>query len=388
MKIAGEIKNNSITILHVFTDDKFFDGTSRFFQALPNVNNLFCYYSPKQKPFNYIKNKERITYYTNWDEYTSLFKNPDINIIYFHSIPINYYKLFNYIDPHKIVIWWCWGYDIYNSYGFLKPFIELDLYKPQTKHITSKGKILKIIFHYIKSLALIKYKKMILNRVDYFSPVIPIEYELMKNNPQFKAKPFMLESGPGLGYTNKNELTCKNKAQNILIGNSLTLTNNHLDILENIKNIKLPNDRTYIVPINYGNGFDKNILKIKAQKIPAQFKWLESFVPKLEYQELFNSITHAIFGHIRQQGMGNINICFKNGIKVYLYKDSIIYKQLKMKGYRIFSIEDELNIESLSEVLPEKDALHNYELFYKISNNKIEKTISELETMIHDKNKI
>ena len=56
-----------------------------------------------------------------------------------------------------------------------------------------------------------------------------------------------------------------------------------------------------------------------------------------------------------------------------------------MKGYRIFSIEDELNIESLSEVLPEKDALHNYELFYKISNNKIEKTIAELQAIMNNK---
>lgn len=375
----------TITILHVFPDDKFFDSVSNFFNALPNINNLFCYYSKNNKPFKYIKKENIIKKYTDWNEYTLLFKSPNIDIIYFHSIPINYYKLFKYIDQQKIVIWWCWGYDIYNSYGLLKPLINIDLYKPLTKQISTKGKISKIIFHYLKSLTLLKLRKDILNRVDYFSPVIPIEYELMTNNPTFRAKPFMLESGPGLAYMVKNDLKPLNKAQNVLIGNSLTLTNNHLDIFEKIKNIELSKSRTYIVPINYGNGFDQNILKRKAQTIPAQFKWLESFIPIEEYKNLFNSITHAIFGHMRQQAMGNINMCLRNGIKIFLYKDSIIYKQLKSRGYYVYSIDSDLNENSLDEILSEKEALHNYELFYKIGNNKIENTLAELQTMINDK---
>lgn len=382
----GNIQNNkTITILHVFPDDKFFDSISIFFNALPNINNLFCYYSKNNKPFKYIKKENIIKKYTDWNEYTLLFKSSDIDIIYFHSISINSYKLFKYIDPQKIVIWWCWGYDIYNNYGLLKPFIKIELYKPLTKQIKIRGKITKNIYHFIKSLTLLKTQKKLLNRIDYFSPVIPIEYDLMKHNPTFKAKPFMLESGPGLAYMVKNDLKSLNNAQNVLIGNSLTLTNNHLDILEKIKYINLPSDRTYIVPINYGNDFDKDILKKKAQTITAQFKWLESFIPLQEYKELFNSITHAIFGHMRQQAMGNINMCLRSGIKIFLYKDSLIYKQLKLRGYHIFTIENDLNEESLAEVLSQEEALHNYELYYKIGNNKIEKTIAELQAIMNNK---
>ena len=57
--------------------------------------------------------------------------------------------------------------------------------------------------------------------------------------------------------------------------------------------------------------------------------------------------THAIFGMIRQSGLGNIYLCFRKGIKVFLFKDSILYKQFKTDGYHVFSIEDELNDNSI-----------------------------------------
>ena len=240
MENENKMNKKTITILHVFTDEKFFDGTARFFLALPNVTNLFYYYSKRNKPFKHIKNEKIIKRYTVWNEYTSLFKDSQIDIIYFHSLPVNNYRLFKYIDSKKIVIWWCWGYDIYYNYGLLKPFIELELYKPLTKQITHKKnifRIFRIIYHYINSLSLLKLKKIVINRIDYFSPVIPLEYELMKNNSLFKAKPFMLEKGPGLAYTMKYQFMSKTNSQNILLGNSLTFTNNHLDILDKIKKV-------------------------------------------------------------------------------------------------------------------------------------------------------
>ena len=36
----------------------------------------------------------------------------------------------------------------------------------------------------------------------------------------------------------------------------------------------------------------------------------------------------AVFGVIRQQAIGAIKQCLRNGIKVYLYEDSIVYKHL------------------------------------------------------------
>ena len=53
-------------------------------------------------------------------------------------------------------------------------------------------------------------------------------FKSMKRLPLFKAKPFMLNVGPG--NHKPIPLPIINKPKNILIGNSLTYTNNHLDI--------------------------------------------------------------------------------------------------------------------------------------------------------------
>lgn len=373
-----------INVLHVFKDEKFFDRVLRFFLALPNVNNLFYYYSKNTQSFKYIKNTEVIINCDSWDDYTQLFSSPDIDIIYFHSISVADYKLFKYIDPSKIVIWWCWGYDIYNSYGFLKPLINIKQFKPETSKIAKSNKnIVKRIGQYLKSIQLYKLRELALSRVDYFTPVIPFEYHLMKNNPLFKARPFMIEGGPG--FIVKRDFVFKEVAGNIIIGNSLTLSNNHLDILDAIKNISIAENRSYIVPINYGNDLDKKHLKKKAQHINANFKWLESFIPNEEYQEIYKTVTHAIFGHMRQQAMGNINLCLRTGVKVFLYKDSIIYKQLKNRGYFIYSIEEDLNPYSLEQTLSKEEAYHNYNLYYEIAGDKVLKATDELKIILSNR---
>ena len=374
--------NHKITILHVFHDDKFFDIVADFFMQIPIVNNLFCYYSSEKKAFKYIKRTDLITLYREWNDYKYLLSDKNVDIIYFHSLPTSKYEYFKYIDPNKIVIWWCWGYDIYNNdYGLLKAFIELDIVKPLTKgQFYTKTNTLKHIYHSIKSIFLYSKRKKVLKRIDYFSPVIPLEYQLMKKNKHFNAKPFMLESGPGL--FKQEEFAYREIPQNIIIGNSLTITNNHLDIFKRIQNIYLSKNRNYIVPVNYGNGIDLNIIKASTECINAKFKWLESFLNIHEYKIMFQSVTHAIFGHIRQQALGNIHLCLINGIKIYLYKDSMIYSHLKARGFYVYTIDNDLSELSLNQNLSKEEALHNYQLFYRFENNKLEKTILEIENII------
>ena len=360
---------DKIIILHVFDDEKFFDATSRFFDTLNNVSNKYYFYTPnKNYTFQRIKSIEKITIFNDYNKYRNQFSSNEVDIIYFHSLYPNKYKLFNHISDDKIVIWWCFGAEIYYGYKGLKPLIDLNLYKPLTskvikeeeKHLSYKKK-LKEFFKQILSFHFVKEQNKVLNRIDYFSPVLPIEYELMKSNPNFHAKPFMLNSGPGL-YTPK-PLPTNRKAHNILIGNSLTYTNNHLDIFDILNHIQITPNRNYIIPISYGLDFSKNKEFLKSSLQTKQVIWLEDFIPFKEYISYLDSITHAVFGQIRQQAIGNINFCFERGIKIYLYSDSIIYKQFKKMGYIVYTIENDLTSDSLNEVLDEKSAKHNYELF-------------------------
>ena len=64
------------------------------------------------------------------------------------------------------------------------------------------------------------------------------------------------------------------------------------------------------------------------------------------------SCQSAIFGHVRQQAVGNVSYMFNSGKNVFLYGDSILYTFYKKQGYKVYSIENELNAECIENTLP------------------------------------
>ena len=357
-----------ITILHVFKDQKFFDYISNIYDGINFLNNLYYFYTSNKKySYKYIKRTEKVKLVHNLSEYKKLFSSNDIDVILFHSMSEQYHSFFDYIDDSKIVIWWSWGGDIYNrNYGVLPPLIKYELYKPLTKEYI-KNAPEKRAFRYkaklfvkkLMFLYLLKKRNKAIRRTDYFIPCMPLDYKLLKENCSF----FYAKELP-IGMTKPlNDLIIHETPGNILIGNSLTYTNNHLDIFEELKNIRLGYDRKYIIPVSYGWGgaFDCNpenlISKCKLEE--KYVIWLKDYLDRDEYFRLFNNVTHAIYGVLRQQALGNIYSCLRKGIKVYLYKDSIISRQLKDQGFIFYTIEDDLNERSLSECLSKDDALTN-----------------------------
>lgn len=381
-----------IVILHIFHDEKFFDHVSDFFDSLKNVENLYYYYTPhKNTSFKYIRSSNKIKIIDNFSEYIQILSSHQIDIIYFQSLSPSFYHYFKYINPKTILIWWCFGYEIYNSQRYLPPMVKINLFKPLTFKFKYNNKKRPYIKNLIRSLYwLIRLpwdyymRKKIISRIDYFSPVLPIEYELMKRNNYFKAQPFMINEGPGL--LGNVEFTYFKKSQNVLIGNSFTYTNNHLDIFHKIKSYKLSNQK-YIIPINYGTDYagKRKFFKHISGLSPKESIWLDDFIPYEEYKLLLSSVSHAIFGHMRQQAMGNIYMCLLTGAKVFLYKDSLLYKQLKDFGYIVFSIENDLSEEALKIPLSKEDAYHNFSIKLKLSANKVENVEQELERIVNIK---
>ncbi len=212
-------------------------------------------------------------------------------------------------------------------------------------------------------------------RVNYFQPVLPIEYSLLKLNRHFKAQEF---------YSNRSlDVFCDDTTQygkgNILFGNSASYTNNHLDVWERIRKY-VPSESEVFVPLNYGyEGYAEDITDVIEDK-GLKVSFLRTFLPKEEYFSLLESCSYAIFGILRQQAMGNIYFCVQHGIKVFLYKDSLIYKYLSDAGYIVFTIED-VNNDSFRVPLTEKQIAQNRSALRndaEYRNSIYEKVIGEL----------
>lgn len=402
------MKDGKIVLLHVFQDGLIFSGPADNYDAVPGVMNLYYFYTPiVGYEFQNIKDK-RVRLVHDFDKYISLFSNPEIDVIVFHSLPFSNYYLFDYIDNRKIVVWWAWGYDIYYKQGRYSPLIALELmYMPKTLEYKKRhnqksiGQLLFTLFkkswrysiHLLKhvnnhSSSLPRSRKSqdeILSRIDFFYAPLEIEYEFMKKaQSSFHAIYF-----PHPTLKREFKFTQHKALGNILINHSLTYTDNHLDVFEYLKSIEIGNERKYIIPVSYGidgfNGDPKELIKNSTLN-KTQTLWLTHSLPYAEYKEIIESASHAIYGTLRQQALGNIFLCLRTGVKVYLFKNSIVYRELKKIGYVCFTIENDLTTESLSKNLSERDATANFQLYMKrISEGDPETCLRFLQKAISNK---
>ena len=94
----------------------------------------------------------------------------------------------------------------------------------------------------------------------------------------------------------------------------------------------------------------------------------------------------AIFGNIRQEAIGNITKSLSRGVKVFLWKDSIAYKQFVKDGFYIYTIDNDLNEEALKVPLSYEAALHNMSLInkFKTEENYYNYIFSEFNKAILD----
>lgn len=328
-----------IKIIHILRDDKFVDSPVRFFEQDSRFDNEFVLVvnSPNYK-YRLIKNTEKVKLLYNKEMVKKELQRDDYSAVFFYSLPS--YHLFRYIPDDKIVIWWAWGFDIYGS----DRFIDVPLYKPITEEYINKtqntiSNRVKTLLKHIPFVCNYRYgnKKLAIRRVDYFQPVIHLEYELLQKVNGFKAKEFYYPQAHS--YISELEGAYSNYNNNIIIGHSATLINNHLDVWNRIKNY-IPNSSIVYFPISYGDLDFADYLTSKISPTADNIRFLKDFMPANEYFKVVDSCSYAVFGVLREAAMGNINRCVAKGVKLFLYKDSIPYQQLKRMGCIVFAIEE------------------------------------------------
>ena len=118
----------------------------------------------------------------------------------------------------------------------------------------------------------------------------------------------------------------------ILIGNSATETNQHIQILDQLAEYKNEDIELYL-PLSYGDMEYREIVLSYGYKIfKNKFKPLVDFMDYNEYQTLLRTMNVGVFNHSRQQGLGNISMLLRFGAKVYLPKGSPNYNHFSHLG--------------------------------------------------------
>ena len=373
------MENEKKIILHIVFDGILFDGVSNLFDQMDGYKSIYllnCFGDATS--FKYIKNTSKVIVAKDEEEWGNIVSNPSIDIIYFHGLWAGSTKAIRYIRDNVVVIWWCYGMEIYERSLYIAPLLPIKLYMPKTFWLWQmiNLKIHRFIssnFMYfcpalynhiiaIKSPQKTKEIFKMIKRVDYLFTPLETEYEELKQrNKLIRAKPFRLFGT----YSPQIEPVSLHKNGSILLDHSAVITNNHMDIFNSLKKHDL-STRTVYIPICYGDDFVKKRIKKYAYFNGAHTCFIENPLPFNEYQTIIRNCSHAFFGGIRQTALGNINICLRNGVKVFFFKNSILYKHFSGIGFYVYSIEENLTEEEINTPLTSEEMMHNHRLYCEL----------------------
>ncbi len=361
-----------LTIAHFATDQKFIETAVDIFEdACPNQND---FYIVSPKPWKYIKDKRIYTQLTLRGLLSLLIFNnkkfKEYDLVVFHGLS-SIHLFMSAIFKHKYV-WLGWGYDYYERNG-LGSLLNDTLYLPMTLRVMEISKfrnrdksrgpnlLKKILLDVINSKL---FYKLAMRNIIVFSPVLPQEYELVKN--KFNLGDSTVYFPWNYGVLEKHFIKGIatddiGDADSILLGNSATESNNHIDALSLLERIGVK--RTILMPLSYGSRRYSDAVKEYIRLSPqlsAQSQVLDDFMPLDEYNRRMNKCGFVIMNHVRQQALGNIIAMLYRGAKVFLREESILYSYFKSEGVVIFSVQElELNPELLDSHLNINDIEHN-----------------------------
>ena len=332
--------------LHIVPDEKIINRCiNNFDTVFPNDNKYVVLTKTPEKP-KYVKEQKNV-FFRKYD--TDLFWDTVGDIKSYTAVIIHFLigdsVLFvNRID-HSNIYWIEWGADLYLS--LLKPRgFQLYADKEILWKINSKYKF-KTLFKLHRFFSEKKQQRLTLNaakKARYFVPdSMYDEYPLLLNYyPQLKHLeyrnffyyPIDEILGPHL-------IDAYVKGNSIMVGNSASVSNNHLNVIQKLKTLEL-GDRQIVMPLSYG-GISKYIKMVEntgSATFGDYFFPIKDYMPLDKYNDLLLSANCFIYGNWRQEAVGNILIALYIGGKVFLDEHNPLLMFYKNHGLKIYGLEE------------------------------------------------
>jgi hypothetical protein len=391
-------------IVHIIPAEKFVDRAIQLFeQAVPGKNTFYIFSQTEGgEDLKFVLTKEsksiiKVPFGTKW------WKKKFIDFSHFsHLFLHNLYSPQNIhfanqspsgLVKHGII----WGYGYYGfkefwpepKYGALTTQFLND---SNASKIDSQNKTLKKYQYLIKrSWKLLtdkeykvynptqKDRRSAFEASKYIHTHVKTDYQNIKKtfNKNFIWSNFSYYTAEDYKVDDSNLIPNK-----ILVGNSATASNNHLEAFDICYKLLQNSYFDIICPLNYGDIRYANQIENRGNELfKKNFLAIEQFLPFEKYNEIQKSCGIVIMNHYRQQAAGNIIASLLFGSKVFMNKRSPLYKHLKNLGLHIYDLESDFSQNNFSKTLDKSDILKNREIirdYYsrKTQVNAIRKSIS------------
>ncbi len=327
-------------VAHLLPDEKFMDVAIRQFESVAPGRHLWVVLG-KPRKLTHIKS-DRIRFLSRWQVIGLLRGDACVGLI-LHSMNDRFLPLLKWVPAHKHVIWIGWGYDYYSL--LIRSFPPESLYLEHTRDVVRQkpaGLLLKERFRKIANLVLGHHSwnpRTAIRRVDDFSPVLDLEYDLAKvENPAFQARHIAWNYGTLEDDYQPSE-DVRMTGRNILLGNSATPENNHIDTLIRLADSYEVGDRTIITPLSYGDPWYADKVAAFGEKVfGPQFRPLLEYLGRDAYHSILSTCGHAFMNQVRQQAFGNITYLLLAGTAVHMNPQSPLYRWLVDRGVHVLDI--------------------------------------------------
>lgn len=368
-------------IVHLCSNDSKFIDTCVIdvFNELNPNNNTFIVI-PNKKNRNPIKKTDQVIFLAKNDEEILKLCN-QANAVIIHAMRRDKAIWISKINKNVKVLWCCWGIDFYSLNNFER--VNNKIYEPETQklfngsfHNTIFKKIkyylpfFSKVYNQLRKIHPLIYRELdkAFYRINFVSTIIPTEYNIIKKTLPLNDKVSYVDFSYGntellFPHFYNKEYALGNK---ILLGNSSTYSNNHLDALIHLKKQNITNQ--IICPLNYGNEKIGKIITEKGKELFGNnFETLNTFLPLEEYVQYTTSCSVMIMNMKRQQAAGTILLGLYLGMRVYLNIKNPIFSFLKEKGVIVFDFySDFTNTEECLSTLPISERDYNRNILEKI----------------------
>jgi len=340
MKVMKKIKT-----YHIHTDFKFVNSIGRFEGG--DFENFNVFISDDSKLDDSLGSDILTFKNSELDQVIRLCSSADLVVLY--DLDLIKSKLALSLPKEVKIAWRFFGYELYSR--------DRDKYisEKTSKSLLYDGKsliermhsIVKRIYRHINIPGTNNYLfKKAVSKIDFFLGLSIVEYNLL--NKTWKPLPSFIKLSiyPPKSNVISFDIESKKRKKRILIGNSKSSYNNHLDIFDIVDRSSNKNKFNFQLPFNYGheNSYTKKVREECVNK--EYYTLIEEYMPFNKYNKFYEEVGTLVLNNYRQMAMGNIRFAFIHGVKVYLNPRNVLFEELKIKGFIVYSIGkllDDLN---------------------------------------------
>ncbi len=312
-------------ILHVFPDSLFTSGFLELVKTDKNNTHKFILMDigahtnfNNKKYDKYIVDRVSTFNFFDFIKLKKLIKNPIYDKIIIHSGYLNYLIL-SFVFNKKVM-----------NKSILSLWGGSDAKKFTVTEENKRYKIFAFFYELIRRSVYKKFKVIL--------SIVPDDYNQIKKIYNLKAENYP-SVYPFIPNVKRNKKS-KEDVIKVQICHSGSIDCNTLEVLDKLKIYK---DENILIYASVGYGNDAYIEKIidKGKSIfKDKFIYNKSLMSFEEYNKYISSLDVLINNSTIQQGLGNINLAFFNGIKVFLSNKGKNMQTYKEKKLYFSAIED------------------------------------------------